>query len=327
MKTLALDSTVGGLGDIWMRLIALYSLAGINGEVGPRIRIPKNLLDMAKIAFPDRIEIESAPIHSAYQFSHLGLRHLLPRVMKGERFACPFTRILQAERKKTGMKDVVNDILFELASAVGKIKQPTISTVQTYQGFHEFSMFPELRAPYSVFMTQASRDFLEIRARLIQHWPKCKDSKFDVLVFPGGSAHQIMPPSWAKMNLPLATYAFFAGDVLQSEFEALELPTQSFGSAEELLDLASAAIKILVTDSFPSHIIQTYTAAATVLLTEQVPPRTVHPAFDGIIVPTAATCAPCKHIARGHGSCAAGHEFCITWSDPSHAKAVLATTI
>ncbi len=316
---------VGGLGDIWMRLTALYSLAALNPGVSIKLIIPKHLLATAKIAFPDRLELDTMPIKGAYQFSHLGLRHLLPKILQGERFACPFTRILQTERKNTKMKDVLNDVLFTLVSSTRRIKQPTVSSVRTYQGFHELSMFPELRASYPEFITQTKRDALEIQKRLHLHWPKCDPPGFDVLVFPGGSAHQIMPPAWAKSNLPKATFAFFAGDPFQLEFEALGLQTQNFKSTEDLIRLIAAARWILVTDSFPSHIAQNYTASATVMLTEQVPPRTIHPAFEGSVIQTAAPCAPCKHLARGFSRCEAGHEFCMTWFDKNYTQELLAT--
>jgi hypothetical protein len=325
MKILALDSTMGGLGDIWMRLTALYSLAALNSCVFIKLSIPKHLLAVAKIAFPDRLELDTIPFKGAYEFNHLGLRHLLPKIMQGERFACPFTRILQTERKHTKAKDVLNDALFTLVSATRRIKQPTVSSVRTYQGFHELSMFPELRASYPEFVTQTKHDALEIQKRLHLHWPKCNPPEFDILVFPGGSAHQIMPPAWAKANLPKATFAFFAGDPFQLEFEALGLTTQNFKSTEDLILLIAAAGWILVTDSFPSHVAQSYTASATLMLTEQVPPRTIYPAFEGSVVQTAAPCAPCKHIVRGFSRCEAGHDFCTTWSDKKYTKELLAT--
>jgi hypothetical protein len=324
---LALDSTVGGLGDIWMRLTALYSLAALNPGVILRFRIPKDLVAAARIAFHDRLDLDSTPLKGAYQFSHLGLRHLLPKILQGERFACPFTRILQAERKRTNVKDFINDNLFTLASATRRVKQPTVSSIRTYQGFHELSMFPELRASYSEFIAQMRRDFLEIRARLLHHLPQRKQPADDVMVFPGGSAHQVMPPAWAKSNLPKSMFAFFAGDPFLMEFDALGLHTKQFKSPEELLLLVAAARWIVVTDSFPSHIVQSYTGSATVMLTEQVPPRTIHPAFDGLVVQTTAPCAPCKHIARGFGPCESGREFCVTWSDRSYTEALLATVV
>jgi len=325
LKELALDSTVGGLGDVWMRLTALYSLAALNPNVIIRIKIPEHLQATANIAFPDRLELVTIPLKGAYQFSHLGLRHLLPKILKGERFVCPFIRIMQTERKQTKLKDVVNDTLFTLAGATRRIRQPTVSSVQTYQGFHELSMFKELRVSYPEFITQMKQDLLEIRTRLRCRWPKRKQFQFDALVFPGGSAHQIMPPAWAKSYLPKATFAFFESDPFKLEFEAMGLQTQHFNSTEELLFLVAAARWILVTDSFPSHIAQSYTASTTVMLTEQVPPRTIHPAFDGSIVQTSAPCAPCKHIARGFCRCEAGHEFCVTWSDRAYTEAVITT--
>ena len=310
-----------------MRLTALYSLAALNPGVLVKIRIPKDLLAAARIAFPDRLDLDTEPLKGSYQFSHLGLRHLLPRILQGERFACPFTRILQTERKQRKVKDFINETLSTFAIATRRIKQPTVSTVRTYQGFHELSMFPELHASYSEFIAQMREDFLEIRARLRLDCPQRKALAHDVLVFPGGSAHQVMPPAWAKSNLPKSTFAFFEGDPFQMEFDALGLQTQQFNSPEELLLLVAAARWILATDSFPSHIVQIYTSSATVMLTEQVPPRTIHPAFDGLVVQTAAPCAPCKHIARGFSRCEAGREFCVTWSDRSYTEALLGTVV
>ena len=134
-----------------------------------------------------------------------------------------------------------------------------------------------------------------------------------------------MPPAWAKSNLPTAAFAFFEGDRFRVEFQALGLQVKCFKSTEELLQLLAAARRILLTDSFPSHVAQSYTAVATIMLTEQVPPRTIHPAFDGAVVQSTARCAPCRHIAQGFGLCEAGHEFCLTWSDRAYTAALLAT--
>lgn len=324
LNQLDLDSTVGGLGDIWMRLVALYSLAALNPNVGVRFRLPQPLLTAARAAFPDRFELTSSPLPGAYQFTHLGLRHLFFKVLQGERFASPFIRILQSERKQTRFKDSLNDRAFALLETTRRIKQPPLATVAAYQGFHELSMFGELSAAYPEFVGQAKRDLPGIRSRLQRQWPGTHHPAFATLVFPGGSAHQIMPPLWAKANLPAATFAFFASDPSRSEFEALGLASRTFKSTEDLLQLLAAAKRTLVTDSFPSHVAQTYTSAATVMLTEQVTARTVHPAFEGSVVPTTAPCAPCKHIAQSFGRCEAGHEYCVTWLKPEYTNALLA---
>jgi ADP-heptose:LPS heptosyltransferase len=127
------------------------------------------------------------------------------------------------------------------------------------------------------------------------------------------------------LNLPGATFAFFDGDPFQLEFQSLGLQTQSFKSVEDILRLISGARRTLATDSFPSHVAQSYTASATVMLTEQLPPRTIYPAFAGSVVRTTAPCAPCKHVARGLSHCEAGHAFCVTWSDRAYTETLLAT--
>ena len=318
MRTLALDSMVGGLGDIWMRLSALYSLTALRPGISVSLRIPEHLLATARTAFPDRFQVGTNSVERAHRFSHLGLRHLIPNVLRGERYICPFTRILQTERKRTKLKDLINDALFSIASVTARIKQPPVSTVQTYQGFHELSALMQLRVSYADFIAQAKKDLPEIRKRLHLRWPARGEPGFDVLAFPGGSAHQIMPPTWAHSHIPKVMFAFYSNDPFRLAYEALGLKTQSFISVEELIVLAASARRILMTDSFPSHIVQSYTNSATLMLTEQVPPRTIHPGFEGQVIQSAAPCAPCRHIVRGLSRCQAGHEYCITWSALSH---------
>jgi hypothetical protein len=305
-----------------MRLVALYAVAKLKPAMAVTLRIPGHLLAAARLAFPDRLQIVAGPLPRAYCFSHLGLRHLLPGMLRGQHFICPFNRILQHERKRTRFKEYLNDALFESLEVTGRIRLPLKSTVRAYQGYHELSAFSELQVPVEDFIAQAQKDLGEVRERLQSRWPREDPARFGLLVFPGGTAHQGMPVSWARRHAPRATYAFFRNDSFQKEYQSAGLATRTFASVEELFVLLAAARQTWVTDSFPSHLAQVYTSAAVVMLTEQVPPRTVHPAFDGTVLRTAAPCAPCRHIVRGSRPCEAGHEYCVTWSDAGYTAAL-----
>jgi hypothetical protein len=329
MRTLTLDSTVGGMGDIWMRLTALYSLAALRPELAIRVRIPNSVLAVARIVWPDRFTITDQKLPGAIQITHLGLRHLWQRMCTGEKFLAPFFQIQQADRKKTKLKHFINTFLIHSVRATPALYLPTRQTVSHYQGFHEFSALPEFSdLTNEDFRQQAALDFLPTRQRLRKLRPKAMHPKWNVIVFPSGTAHQVMPPTWAKEHLPEAIYAFFYQDYFLTDFKRLSLETVTFNSVESLLKMASFAEKLVVTDSFPSHPTQAYTADTVVALSQQPRSRIVHPCFDGVVVDSQANCCPCANRARGargYSRCEAGKDFCVTWSHPAYTQTLLAS--
>jgi hypothetical protein len=326
MKMIALDSTVGGMGDIWMRLNALYSLAALHPAGEIQLRIPKSLVQVAQLVWPDRLQITNESIPGAIEITHLGIRHLACRLLRGHRFLTPFYQIHRADRKTTTLKQQLNDILIYITQAGGRFHVPTASSVNYYQGFHEFSAIKELSAiPYKVFLQQAANDFAVTRARMEALWPKEETPRWRTIVLPSGTAHQIMPPGWARANLPEATFVFFAQDPFKAEFVKRGFQIVEFDSVERLLEIAAQAQFAVVTDSFPSHPLQNYSSSTVVALSQQPPSRIVHPAFEGRVIHSKAPCSPCGNRARGFGKCAAGFEFCTTWSDNEYTQELLTT--
>jgi hypothetical protein len=326
MKELSLDSTVGGLGDVWMRLTALHSLSALVSGRKIQLRIPKSLVNVAQHVWPDRFLSTSDPLPGAIEITHLGLRHLLPRLLTGHQFLNPFYQILRADRKSRTPKHLLNEVLIQGANALGVMHVPTAASVECYQGYHEFSAVPEFRAvPYPSFLEQVTKDFPITRARMRKLWPTESPATWRVLVLPSGTGHQIMPPDWARTHLSDATFAFFKSDTYKNEFLEQGLQVAEFGSVEGLLKLAAQAQVAVVTDSFPSHPLQAYSAATVVALSQQPRLRIVHPAFDGRIIHSKAECTPCANLARGAGPCAAGLQFCTTWSHKFYTRELLAS--
>ncbi len=319
---LIIDSRIGGFGDVWMRFLALYSLAQLSAKVKPSIIANASLIETASFLFGDRLHFLSAPSEQSIAFSHLGLRDTLLPMLRGKRFINPFFHVLKRDRKTQRFKDRVNDFLINAVSISGRLLLPSAQSSNHYQGYMELTAFPCYRKiPWPDFLAQARLDLPALRERLKSKFPSQNGSMR--LVFPSGTAHQVMPAEWALRHMPEATFAFFASDRYQDDFSSRGLKVAHFDSLESLLTLASQARQLISVDSFPSHILQTYSGDAMIVLTETIRCRTVHPAFDGKVVASTAPCNPCKHLVRGTSSpCEAGLPFCSTWDDAAYSSKV-----
>jgi hypothetical protein len=327
-KTLSLDSTVGGMGDIWMRLTALYSIAALAPDLKIQLRVPGSLLRVARQVWPDRLYITSDELPDAIEITHLGLRHLAPRLIFGRHYLSPFHQILTADRRHPSLKHRLNDMFIRAAQIGGNFHVPTAASVNCYQGYHECSGIGELsEIAYEGFLQQARRDFFLTRARMQSLWAPSSRPAWRLIVLPSGTGHQIMPWDWALANLPDATYVFFERDAYKVEFKERGLRMVEFDSVESLIALASKARFALVTDSFPSHPLQAYAAATVVALSQQPRSRIVHPAFDGPVIDSRAPCCPCANRARGVGRCDAGFDICTTWSKRDYTRDLLAAVL
>ena len=171
------------------------------------------------------------------------------------------------------------------------------------------------------FDKQATKDFALLGLRLQTQFRAA--SLNGIVVYPSGSAHQIMPPTWAVNHLPNATFVFHTSDSDGEQFPLHGLHVERFRTPEDMLELGHMAGRILVTDSFPSHVWQLMGERVVVLLTEQIRSRTVHPGFPlRQIVESRASCCPCRHLDRGnHRLCVAGHQYCTTWSNCTYVLA------
>jgi len=315
-EIIALDSMVGGMGDIWMRLSAIYTLAALVPDRKIQLRIPKSLVRIAQQVWPDRFLITDSTLSNPIEITHLGIRHIAGRLITGGQFLTPFYQIQRADRKVTSFKHRLNDILVQTAKLGADFFIPTAASVNCYQGYHECSAIKVFsKVPYDKFLAQAAEDFVITRSRMQTLWPKSETPTWRVVVLPSGTGHQVMPPDWARDNLPDATYVFFGRDSYKAEFASRGLRIEEFDSVDSLLKIAAQARFAVVTDSFPSHPLQTYSAATVVALSQQPRSRIVHPAFDGPVVQSRAECCPCANRARGIGRCDAGLDFCTTWSN------------
>jgi hypothetical protein len=321
-ETLSLDCRVGGFGDIWMRLSALYSLTALVPGLEVYVAVPDAMLATVRIAWPDRWECGTSASPDSIQFNHLGILHVFPMLIKGRKFISPSVRIIRKDRKSVGVKHKLNDFLVDVLNQTNLVRVPPRDNVDTYQGFHEFTAIqPFCSIPYNRFVEKARMDFAFVRQRLHAASP-AETPDIGCLVFPSGTGHQIMPPDWAKKHLQSSTFAFFLKDTLQKPYREFGLNVTEFGSIEELLILAGRARTIIATDSFPSHVCQSYTDSTVVALTQQPRTRIVHPAFDGTVVDSVAPCFPCLNMSRAFGSCARGRNYCLTWNDELYTRDV-----
>ncbi len=322
MRTLVIDSRVGGMGDIWMRLLALYSLAALKPECRLEITIPPSLAGLGAQLFSDRLGVVTEPSAGAVTLTHLGLRHTVPAMLRGRKFIYPFFRLNEKDRKVKTVKARMNAGLIELVALTGRVALPLAQRQEDYQGFMELTALPMFKpVTPEAFGAQARQDLPLVRARLRRNFPPRPEQP--LAVFPSGSAHQGMPVAWAKEHFPSALFVFFMKDTYREDFRAAGLATVTFDSVASLLHTAAGAHRLLSTESFTSHILQTYAGDVVIALTQQLGSRIVHPAFDGPAVLSRAACCPCRSLDRGHHpQCETGHDYCVTWNDPDYVRTI-----
>ena len=230
-----IDFRIAGLGDAWMRLMALATLARIRDRERHVAYPPALLVPLARRVFEDRFDVETGG-PADIEMSHLGLRHLLPGILKGKRYYAPFYWILRATRTETTLKDKVNDLGFLLACASGRVMRPSRRLVFEYQGFVEMQGLKPFRDVTAEEFVAASRPDLDaIHARVLSVFGSPGSAERTV-VFPSGAAHQIVPPEVAARLLPAAEYAFHEKDGFSMEYEQAGLKVIRFGApAEEIL--------------------------------------------------------------------------------------------
>ena len=131
-----IDFRVTGLGDAWMRFLALATLSRIRPSERHVVYPPRVLVPLASALFEGYFEVAyDGP--SDIEISHLGIRHLLPGLLAGKRYYSPFYWILRATRTRITVKDKINDLGFVLAGATMRLTRPSRHLVHEYQGFME----------------------------------------------------------------------------------------------------------------------------------------------------------------------------------------------
>ena len=321
-----MDSRSGGLGDVWMRLHALYALAALVPEVRIKVALSPALFEIAEAAFAGRLSINRQPAAGAFTFTHLGIRNIAMGLLRGTRFVNPFQSIIARDRRVSDFKSRLNDAFFRLLAATGRLVLTDVHTMETYHGWLQISGLPYARscAPERA-VEQMSRDLPEVRARLRTMVPE-KPGR-DRVVFPGGTSFQIMPLAVALGHFSDAAFAFHVSDDYQAHFRSAGLNVILFETPLTMLAIASQACRVICTDSFPSHLLQTYSSRTVLALSHYPRRRIVHPGFDGVVVDSTATCCPCVTRARADGGrCPAGYAFCSTWND-QHYLATLSRAV
>jgi hypothetical protein len=319
--SLRIDFRIAGLGDAWMRLMALATLSRIRPGERHVVYPPKILVPLAQRLFGDSFDVEAGG-PADIEMSHLGLRHLLPGMLAGKRYYSPFYWILRETRSKPSIKDKINDLGFLAAIATTRLSRPRREYVYEYQGFMEMQgLRPFRNVTPEEYRKEAQNDFDAIHLRVLEMFGEKAAGNRNV-VFPSGSAHQIMPPEVAARVLHDAEFAFHEKDDFAKDYEREGLKVIRFGNPpEEVCELIASAAAVFCVDSFPSHLAQMWKDRAVVMLTEMKAGMTVHPGFPSQrVVASRAECHPCRHLARidADHRCAAGRVFCATWESAAY---------
>ena len=96
--------------------MALSTLSRIRPKERHVVYPPAVLVPLASRLFEGFFDVaESGPADIV--MSHLGLRHLLPGMLRGKRYYSPFYWILRETRGKLTVKDKINDLGFLVAAA------------------------------------------------------------------------------------------------------------------------------------------------------------------------------------------------------------------
>jgi len=313
-----IDFKISGFGDAWMRFIALAIMTEIDPSTRHVVYPSKPLVSLAKQTFEPWFDVaESGP--ADVTMLHYGLRRLLPGLLNGEAYYSPFYWLLRHRRPRTTIKDRLNDVAFQAASLVTRLSLPTEKYTFKYQGFMEIQgLKPFRRVTLAQFEAAAPAVLEKLRVRVQSLFPG-QGSGSSVLVFPSGSAHQIMPPDFAAEYFRDARFAFHRKDLFASEYLNLGLSVVYFESPEDIFSLISGAGTVYSTDSFPAHLAQLWRDECYMLMSQQKAEMVVVPGFpDGQILHSLAPCHPCRSRARldKESKCDAGRMYCHTWNDP-----------
>jgi hypothetical protein len=326
-KNVYIDTQLGGLGDVWMRLSAFYTFAQLRPDCTLHLKIPKSLQNIAMSVFGDRLLFVTEDIPYGYTYTARGFLDLWKEVLKGKKFIAPYHRIKHAEGKGNWLKKQINNVLMNTCNALGFINLPRWESLHYYQGYMEAEAIPEFKSiRYADFLIQSKKDFQILQDTIKTIFQNTDVSAFPDLrnatvVFPSGTAHQYMPVEFAVKELPNALYFFHAKDTDQQAFKEAGLSVFSFHTAEEIAAIGLHAKISIATDSFPSHIIQ-YCPSYSILTLAEVPgTRTVSPHYPGIKIESQAPCCPCLHTEKkGFPLCEAGFTSCLTWKQDGYVK-------
>lgn len=334
-KQLHIDASTGGRGDIWMRLVGFYAVAGVRPNIEIHLLIPEFLRPLARQVFGDRLFIEEAKTpEMKYSYSTMGIKDLIPGILKGEKYIAPFHKAVISDKKEKKLKDHINWFIFDVADFFGLVHVPPKSVSQTWHGYLEAVSIKMLRnIGIYEFNERLKKDFPELQKRLNGDIPLSPelvipdDVNENVVVFPNGTSRQFVPVEWAKANLPNAYYAVFHKDNEVKLFTENGLKViKYYKEPGDIVAIARNAKWNVSTDSFPSHILQTANERLTVTITEVIPERVIAPSFKGVVVDNEVACHPCLHLNR-NVPCAAGYFECLNWKNNKYTDNIVKSTL
>ncbi len=311
-----------------MRFIALAIMAEIDPTTRHVVYPSKALVPLAAQIFEPWFDVqESGP--ADVTMLHHGLRRLLPGLLKGEAYYSPFYWLLRFRRPRTELKDRINDVAFLAASVVTRLSLPNSKYAFKYQGFMEIQGLKPFRSVTPAQFDSAAPAVLEkLRVRVQSLFPP-QAMRSAELVFPSGTAHQIMPPDFGAAYFRDAQFAFHRKDGFAAEFLNLGLNVVYFESPQDIFTLIANARTVYATDSFPSHLAQTWRDDCYVLMSQQKAEMVVAPSYpDDQILHSLAPCHPCRSRVRYslESKCDAGRLYCHTWNDPIYVSRTTSLT-
>ncbi len=334
MRTIAIDSSAGGNGDVWMRLVGFYILAGLQKEIQIKILLPKIFRNLANVVFGDRLIImtDEDSREGLLVYTSLGFVTLFKGMVQGTKYIVPYQRSIVHDKKKYQLKDFLNVKIFNLTNFLGIAQVPAWSHIELYQGFLDIVAIKKLRIiSYENFIVQLKLDYDSLFSRLNKTIPisddlvKPIDLPENILVFPTGTSRQFIPVWWAKKHLPNAYFSFFYKDKDAEAFKEQGLKIIYFYKEPgDIIELSKHAKWTITTDSFASHLLQYASERCTITITEVLKSRIISPAFKGHVIDSEVACHPCLHLDRSnHPYCAAGHTECLNWKNTTYTQNLL----
>jgi hypothetical protein len=327
-----IDSTAGGNGDVWMRLVGFYTIQALKNDIKFEIVVPDFLSKLAEHTFGDRLTIAHDDLKSDYYFTNLGMKDLLKGILYGKKYISPHHRAVIYDKKERRIKDYANILVFNIADWLGLVQVPKWKWIKKYQGYLDVIGLKRIRSiSYDVFKNQLLMDYPVTMSKLKENIPVSpelvipEDMKESVVVFPTGTSRQFIPLWWAKKHLPDAYFAFFIKDSDADRFKDNGLKIIYFYKEPgDIIALSHSAKWAISTDSFPSHLLQSATTQCAITITEVLKSRVISPVFDGKVVDSQVNCHPCLHLERkGHPFCAAGYKECLNWRNQLYTENII----
>jgi hypothetical protein len=335
-RKVVIDTSAGGNGDVWMRLVSFYIIAALKPELELQVLVPGFLKNLAVYAFGNRMIILSDDTEAEYCYTSMGIKDLIKGICSGEKYIAPYHRSVIHDKRNREFKDYVNILLFNLANYLGVVQVPAWKWIEVYQGYMDIIGLKMLRnISYEQYKEQLQEDYEHIYCKLNGNIPVSpelvfpEDLKDKVVVFPTGTSRQFIPVWWAKKYLPDAYFAFFFKDKDAIEFEQHGLKVINFYKEPgDIIALSNASKWTVSTDSFPSHLLQYATKKCTITITEVLKSRIISPVYEGKVVDAQVSCHPCLHLERkSRPTCVAGYTECLNWKNVIYTQEIIKTTL